>query len=209
MQAASDLTESVLANPGTPSSKTCPFASRPMTSRSTRYVCPTTTLLISDMSGRRKAPAFSTDSLIAVIPVFILCRVLMLQDSASRNSVRKMSCLKSTRRSAEGFRELRVSVGARDLLLPDGHVWLHPTDSGALPPWRGGVWRSDHCSRRSRARLRAGSPQHQRARRSPLHFIGAQHAGSGPGQYRSLRRRTVRGARPLRILRVGAYERVG
>src|SRR5664279_6167972 len=76
-QFASDFTESVLANPGTPSSSTCPLASNPITSRSTRYVWPTITLPNSLNSGRTNAPASCTASLIALIPVFIGSEILL------------------------------------------------------------------------------------------------------------------------------------
>src|SRR5881296_702782 len=65
------LTESVLASPGTPSSRTWPLANNPMMSRSTRYFWPTTTLLISLSSGGTNALACCTSALIALIPVFI------------------------------------------------------------------------------------------------------------------------------------------
>src|SRR5437867_8376056 len=65
------LTESVFANPGTPSSRTWPLANKPMMSRSTRYFWPTTTLLISLSSGGTNALACCTSALIALIPVFI------------------------------------------------------------------------------------------------------------------------------------------
>src|SRR2546427_4007540 len=65
------LTESVLASPGTPSSRTWPLANSPIMSRSTRYFWPTTTLLISLSSGGTNALACCTSALMALIPVFI------------------------------------------------------------------------------------------------------------------------------------------
>src|SRR6266542_2073011 len=73
MAAARVLTESVLANPGTPSSRTWPLANNPIMSRSTRYFWPTTTLLISLRSVGTNALACCTSALIALIPVFIFC----------------------------------------------------------------------------------------------------------------------------------------
>src|SRR6185503_13092639 len=65
------LTDKVLASPGTPSSRTWPLANNPMMSRSTRYFCPITTLLISLSSGGTNALARCTSALMALIPVFI------------------------------------------------------------------------------------------------------------------------------------------
>src|ERR1035441_10550483 len=94
-QFASDLTDSVFASPGTPSSNTCPLASKPMTSRSTRYVWPTITLPNALNSGRTTAPASCTASLIALIPVFIGPETLLFdgQENQKMRSTKRLGDL--------------------------------------------------------------------------------------------------------------------
>ncbi len=83
MHAASDLTDSVFARPGTPSSNTWPLASRPMTSRSTRYCWPTMTLPSSLNSGWVKALASLTVSLMAEIPVFMFFLIFPVNENVT------------------------------------------------------------------------------------------------------------------------------
>src|SRR6266853_6356906 len=91
MQPARDFTASVLASPGTPSSKTWPFASSPITNRSTRYVWPTMTFPSSLKSGRKNALASCTASLMALIPVFIGLEILLTDGQKSRNCVQDLA----------------------------------------------------------------------------------------------------------------------
>src|SRR5260221_14462053 len=67
MAVANVRTDMVLANPGTPSSKTCPLASKPTSSRSTNCSCPTMTLPISVRNFPIQPAAACTCSLKGVL----------------------------------------------------------------------------------------------------------------------------------------------
>ena len=103
IQSANVLTAKVLAKPGTPSRRTCPFASSPTMSRSTRYFCPTMTLPISCLSKLTQAASLlilscssGAGGLFSVIDSFISLKRLRVK----RTQRDDLSKRKATRNSS-------------------------------------------------------------------------------------------------------------
>ena len=74
---------SVLASPGTPSSRICPFDSSPISSVSTRWLCPTMTLPISVRSVSTNTDSRSIRSLSSLMLMTSLIVLLYVEFHAS------------------------------------------------------------------------------------------------------------------------------
>src|ERR1043165_3350510 len=111
MQAAIVLTVSVLANPGTPSRRMWPFASRPSNSRSTRYFWPITTRPTCSRKGGIHCPISWTCCVISCVD-FIRKKVRQVRrEDRSINPALRLLAARST---AEKHRQPGERPGRAD-----------------------------------------------------------------------------------------------